>query len=381
MPSESQGKIRVLQLSVGSLLGQVLFDLLAERRGTAEVIGLNSEPDSLWNFLCDRVYLSPPLEQEDAFQAFFAKILKRHAPQVILPGRDDDVVFLARWRDAHPEWASQIPCGNPELASLLRDKWKATQWAQQHALPCALTCVYRGPQDLASLRAFREQLPLPWIAKPCQGDGSRGVFVIDSDEALEGFLKAHAQREHTEPRTSFVFQEYLSPPPELQQKLALLKWGSPLFFQIPEQRQYAAQSIIGPEGQLGEIFCSVSHMLMGRCEYLERGEYPELRDLMQRYCQVLAQEGWRGFVNLQAKPDRAGQWKMHELNLRLSGGSSARLLQGYDEWAQLFAYFYPELPQQDLASTDIRGPVQRKFQNWVLDRGRIDSLERRGEWP
>ena len=362
-------KFRILQLSVGSLLGQVLFDLLQNRRAHFDVTGLNSLSESPWNFFCDQVYLSPSLTDLDLFEDFFSEILKQHQPQLILPGRDDDVVFLAHWREKHPQWAQQIPCGTAKLAELLRDKYLAIQWAQKQGLAHAHSFAYReGDRQALDM----QKIGFPCIAKSRKGDGSRGVYVVADQAALERFLA-------WPDLPDLIIQEYLSPPPDIQNYFNELKWATPLFFQIPETQQFAAQTLISPQGNIGEIFCSVSHMYMGRCEYLERLEIPELEDLMRRYSEALAGEGWRGFVNLQAKPDKQGQWKMHELNLRLSGGSSARQLQGYDELAHLFQSFYPEWALSDL-SVPARGPVLRRFQNFVLHNEQLQQLSEQKFW-
>ncbi len=359
----------VLQLSVGSLVGQNLFEMLTSRRQHFKVVGTNTLAETPNHFLCDQSYLTPPV-QAKAFAEAFARCVSQHQPDLILPGRDDDVVFLANWRETHPEDAHRIVSGPAALAHLLRDKEGCISWAQSRQLPVARSKVLHADSSPTELQRFLKEVGLPCILKPLKGDGSRGVYVIREQKELEHWTK--------DPHQRWLLQEYLSPP-----EIPALDGRLPLFFQIPEKSQYAAQSLIHPDGKVGPVFYSVSEMVMGRPTGLQRVDISEFAQLAEDYCQAISEAGWRGIVNIQAKPDTRGQWKMHELNLRMSGGTPARLMLGYDELGELLNAFYPRSGFQPL--TRKREPLEHRVV-WqqhphLLKHPQISHLNEEKQWP
>lgn len=363
--------MNILLLSVGSLLGQGMLDCLEQRRPNCRVIGLNSEAENPCNFWCDRVYLMPPLAEKPAFLERWLYVLERESPDLILPGRDDDVVFLAEFKQANPRYQAAIVAGPPELACMVRDKYLTACWAAEHGLPFARSLLYR-PGDHAALQALISEVGFPLIAKPRQGWGSQGVCLITDAEQWGAFENEEV-----------FLQEYLGPAPDLKAYAQACRRGLPLFFQIPETRQYAAQTLIGPDGQTGPVFCSLSTLIMGRTERFCQQQLPELEQLLLRYCAVLAQAGWQGPVNLQAKPDAKGQWKAFELNLRMSGGTSARLALGFDEMGLLLKRFYPHHPFSLLSaarSAPSADVVYARLHNQLILDSQLRHLQQHGEW-
>ncbi|MGV3526197.1 MAG: hypothetical protein ACO1RX_18405 [Candidatus Sericytochromatia bacterium] len=324
---------KILLLSVGSLLGQVMLEVLASRRQHLTLIGTNSQAHTPANFACDRCYLVPPVAEGPAYHSALQRILESEQPDLILPGRDDDVRLLAHYREQHPNWAHAIPCGSAPLADIIQDKYRCFEWAQARALPFANSLLYSPGQE-AELAAFLDQLELPVLAKPRQGFGSQGVYFLDSAERISAL---GAKQE-------VLLQEYLGDPQRLKAYFADYAQGMPLFFQIPETEQFSAQGLIGPAGELGPVFCAQSTLIMGRTERFQEITQPELAHLYREYALALRDAGWRGVVNLQAKPHpRTGEWQAFEINLRMSGGTACRLALGFDEMGHLFKAFYPQV--------------------------------------
>lgn len=331
-------RCKILQLSVGSMLGQNVLDVLESRRDRVTLVGASTEVENPRIFRCDRVYRVPVLADGAAFRRRFREILQAERPDLILPGRDDDVVFLAEFREQEPQWAGAIPCGRSAIARIVRDKFATWRWASEHRLPFARSFVYQGPADDKALDDFVAAVGYPMIAKPREGFGSQGVFIVPDEGVLASLLRIEG----------LLVQEYLMPRADLGDRLRAYRLAPPLFFQIPEDHQYAAQMLIGPDGTLGEKYTSVSRMVLGRCERLERVREPAMEALLEVYGRALYVQGWQGFVNVQCKPDAAGVWKAHEINLRMSGGTSARLLTGHDEIGRMMKAFYPQFGFPDL---------------------------------
>lgn len=358
-------------LSVGSLLGQGLLDVLESRRAHVTVIGLNSVASSPGNFRTDRGYLTPPLAESSAFTARLLEVLALEQPDVILPGRDQDVVFLAGFRNSHPEHAQRIPCGSPEAACMISDKALCSDWAREQGLPFADSYLHRHGQP--GLNTFLERVSFPLIAKPRRGFGSQGVFFVRTAAEIEQLLQ-------TSDTSELLLQAYLGDARTLRPHFQRYDRGVPLFFQIPEQDQYSAQSLIRPDGSQGPTLCAVSTLILGRTERFCAQDNPPLTDLMARYALALADMGWRGSINLQAKPDQAGRWQAFELNLRMTGGTSSRLHYGFDEMGLLLQAFYPQFNFPVLTRRALPGAVFHRLQDSYVPDHWIETLTQTGSW-
>ena len=77
--------MRLLIMSVGSLVGQNILDAIENRRNNIFVIGINSVAKNPRNFLCDRTYLTTQISNEEQFESEFIEILKKENPDLILP--------------------------------------------------------------------------------------------------------------------------------------------------------------------------------------------------------------------------------------------------------------------------------------------------------
>jgi carbamoyl-phosphate synthase large subunit len=103
-----------------------------------------------------------------------------------------------------------------------------------------------------------------------------------------------------------------------------------LFWEVPVPRQYGAQTMIGPRGQVGPHLLVRARMRLGRVESQHRFADEDLREVALSAARVLAEAGWRGPMNVQARPTQAG-WRIIEYGGRFTGGTSARLHLGLDE--------------------------------------------------
>jgi hypothetical protein len=155
--------------------------------------------------------------------------------------------------------------------------------------------------------------------------------------------------------------------------------GLPLFFQVPETTQYSAQTLITPSGELANSMCGFSTMVQGRCE--APIDEPEVESLMREYSRAQYDQGWQGSFNLQFKPDRQGIWKAHEINLPMSGGTSARMIFGYDELGTLLAHFYPQFDFPNFSHSEPEsGRVYRVLTDEWVPQDWVACLTRTGQW-
>jgi hypothetical protein len=104
--------LRLLVLAAGTRVGQNILATLAGRRHGLTLIATSSvvnEP-SLFDF--DVVYQVSPSAEADAFERALLDIMDRERVDLVIPCRDDDVVFLASLRERRPELAHRLLCGS-----------------------------------------------------------------------------------------------------------------------------------------------------------------------------------------------------------------------------------------------------------------------------
>lgn len=361
--------MKLLITSVGSLLGQNILDSIETRRHLIEVVGMDSAAENYRNFRCDVVHLVPNSDSEH-FLSNFTRIIETEKPDFILPGRDGDSIFLSDLKSRYPEKFSKlIPFGSSVIPRIVLDKYKTHIFCKQNQLAFADTLLFTD--NRIELNEFVSKHRFPLVVKPSTGFGSHGVYFVLNDDQLNEIIK----------EGEVLFQEYLGNPDDIFKYENVFKKGIPLFFQIPEEKQYAAQTIISPDGTVGEVFITINTMVMGRAECVKEIKNKDIEELVSNFSREFYKNGWYGPVNFQLKPDRNGKWKVFELNSRLTGTSSGRTLLGYDEFGILTDIFIPEFKIPNLTkSQKVKGRVIKYLHdNLILDEN-IEQLNSNKEW-
>ncbi len=324
--------IKILITSVGSLVGQNILDALEIRRKYVTVIGLTSSAECQRVYRCDRAYLVPQTSSTEFADTFQGIVLKEN-PDLILAGRDEDVVFLSFFKKRKIFSEILIPVGEPFLAEMMLDKFKTHQFAEHHGLPFAATMLYRNTTDSGKLKSFISTHGFPLLVKPRKGFGSMNVFIVTNQQHVDKCLKDGGE---------VMFQEYLSPSQNLNNLMEQLTKGIPLSFQIPVHDHMVSQVVISGRGNILDYISTKQILVMGRTEYARVYNDSDLNRMIELYANKLVEKGWWGFLNIQSRLDKFGKWKVFELNPRLSGATSTRLNLGLDELGLLLNDEKPE---------------------------------------
>ncbi len=357
----------VLLLSVGSLVGQTVLDCLDGRRSGLRLVGMNSLAAAAGNFRCERTYLAPPATENAAYRQRLLDVFEQEKADLVIPGRDDDVLMLAEIAQSWPQWSGRLLVGSTEAARIMDDKIESARFAAAHDLPFADTVC--SDEDGAAQAA--DQLlaasGFPLIAKPRNGNGSRGIFVL-----LDRSHLAHALA-----HPGMAIQPYYDPPDTLAPEIT---GGIPFFWAVEEARLHGVQTLIGRDGRVGPACAFVSTMVSGRCEQLLRSDEPAVLAIARAYAQQIAAIGWRGPFNLQLK--RAGDgFRAIEMNGRFSGGTSARLHLGFDEVGLTLndCLGAGTVPPVHGASPSV-DVVSRRFCDFPLPAVAVRELQTQGVW-
>jgi carbamoylphosphate synthase large subunit len=360
---------RLLITSAGSLVGQNVLEGLAAQRRRWHVAGINTQADAVSNFLCDRVYLAPALADGAAFEARFAAILAREAPELVIPGRDDDVVFLAEWQERCGSGATRFMVGSAAAARMLRDKVLTARFAHAAGLPFAPTLCADDGFDAVCALAGRWGWPL--VAKPRLGNASRGVVIVSRPEELRVAMGWPA----------YCFQPWLGPRPDVQALHQLLEGGVPLDWSLPDVTKNSLDGCITLTGDLMPVFSSLHRdVKLGRSERVEwLGDDAQTLALARAYGLALRDAGWRGPFNVQLGRAASGELLAFELNGRFTGSAATLRHFGADFVADAVAacLALPALPPQRTPTT---GHVHKRLYNWPLPDGAVEALQSDGEW-
>ncbi len=317
--------LRVLILSGGSLVGANILQALASYRQELILIATNSEADIAHLYHFDQVYLVPATK-DTLFTERFVEILESTTPDLIIPCRDQDVIFLAEFVVRYPQWQKAAVCGSAPLAQVMNDQCLSYNFAQEHALPFAPTYFAEQAQSLAD---FLEQNDFPLLAKPVSGFASRQVSLIWNQQSLESAVSLG----------DFVLQKYIGSEQAVQSFASqIAEQGIPLFYSF-EQNKYSFQAFIDPQGAVKANCVTLHEMKTGLSWVVSVVEGLSLSALGKNWAQLFAALGWRGPLNIQCLQDQTSRYWIHEFNGRFTGATAARQILGYDELGLTLQYW------------------------------------------
>ncbi|MEM8955399.1 MAG: hypothetical protein AAGD22_14690 [Verrucomicrobiota bacterium] len=317
MPSES---MPILLMSGGSAVGLNLIAALENRRDQIYLIATNSIADAPGLFDCDEVFLVPSTDtRDDSFETRIDQIFNETKPALVIPCRDDDVLWLAAKMTRSPDWSAKGLCGCPELADAMLNKQKSADFCRKNDLPFVPSIQLNAPPQ--ALISFAETQGLPLIIKPAQGFASRHVSIVTDTQML---LQCQGTPD-------MVAQKFVGNPEKITQYLAgTQSHGVPLFHSF-EEVKISLQTLISPEGKILAVFATKNTMRFGKSEQVTREENRSCLELAEKCAATFADHGWRGPLNIQCQQSQTGELLIIEFNGRFTGATSARYYLGYDE--------------------------------------------------
>lgn len=313
---------KILITSVGSLVGYNILDVLEGRRQNLQIIGTNSVETDSNIYRCDKAYLLPPTKYNKAeFKNKLLDICAIEQPDLIIPGRDDDIGILADIKNKNEEFADVCLCGSKNAVANMLDKWLTYKFASSYGLPFADSAIPNSQSENAEVKRLLEKYGFPLLVKPRDGFASQGVSVVSDKAQLTEVLK----------NKNIIIQQYLSNPNVLEKlQFDFRNRGIPLFFSLEEEK-YSIQTFVHRDGTVGKIFCTLHRMITGRSLKVEKIKNDQLENIGLRYATSMASEGWFGPLNIQCQLQQSGEFAAYELNGRFTGATSARYYLGFDE--------------------------------------------------
>jgi carbamoyl-phosphate synthase large subunit len=358
---------KLLITSIGSLVGQNVLDALEGRRDELTIIGTNSVAAAANNFRCDSVYLVAPALQRVRFIDDLINLIETEKPDVIIPGRDDDIEILAAIKESTFPDRQSFLCGSSDFARIMDDKVKSSIFAEDHQLPFAVSVETGKFDSLETANQLIEVYGFPLIAKPKRGNGSRGIWVITNSEQLGKCCGLE----------DYAIQPLIGH----EKKIELdTTYGLPFVWGVTEDSLYAVQVLINKRGEVMGSFGFVAEMVMGKCEKITSVEDDDLMQTAHRFSQKAIAGGWVGPLNIQFKKDQLCRYQAIEMNGRFSGGTSARRYLGFDEVRILLNEWLGENLIMDSGHCGNSKTVSKSLVDFPIRTHHVTALENNGSW-
>jgi carbamoyl-phosphate synthase large subunit len=361
-------KARLLVLSVGTRVGQNVLTVLAARRDAFALIATSSVANEPALFDYDAVHLVPPTATEaEAFERALLDVMASERIDLVIPCRDDDVLFLAGLRDRRPDLAPRLLCGGLEAARVITDKWQSALFSKAHALPFVPSIVDGAAHERA---AFVRENAFPLIAKPRRGYASQDVYFVSTEAQLERAL-ASGDR---------IVQQFLGHPSTIADYLSgLADRGVPLYHTF-QGLKHSIQALIAPDGAIAHVICTRNASQQRRFKRVEPDPDPEAERIGVRCGEAFSAAGWRGPLNIQCQRSAKGELRVHEFNGRFTGATVERWLLGFDEVGAAIERFTGVRVENDRPRTAAALEAFESMVSRGADPRQVEALARDRVW-
>lgn len=166
----------VLVTGVGAIIGQGIVKSLRLCKQALRVIGIDRNPNSIGPYLCDVFYPKPACDEGSSdYISFWKNVLLNESIDLVLPGLEVDVFFLARYEQILTETGAILGLNNIDLIELARDKWLFTLGLSKGGFDPIPTIVAQEWSEC--LEALGKP---PFLMKLRHGSGSRGLVRLES---------------------------------------------------------------------------------------------------------------------------------------------------------------------------------------------------------
>jgi hypothetical protein len=318
---------RLLVLSAGTQVGQNLLRTLAGRRDGVTLAATSSVAHEPALFDFDAVYLAPPTAADaEGFERRLLEIMEKEQTDLVIPCRDDDVVFLASLRDRRPDLARRLLCGTAATAWVIADKWHSHEFCREHGLPFAASIIRCSAPERAE---FVRRHGLPLVAKPRRGYASLDVFLLYKDLQVESVLG----------RDGYIVQQYLGDPRRISAFLTAIEAGGIPLNHTFRSIKHSIQALIAPDGSVAHVICTRNYRNQRRSKWVEPDNDPVSAGIGAECAQAFSAAGWRGPLNIQCEKSAEGEILIHEFNGRFTGATVDRWLLGFDEVGAAIEHF------------------------------------------
>lgn len=331
-PSMSpQGDLGVLILGLGGNVSQGILKAVHLSGLQCRVVGACINPLGAGLFAVDRSYVSPPAA-DPGFQDWLLDVCRSESIDCVLSGVEPVLEVLAGLAaDLRRETEAVAVVSAPEQLRIGQDKLETCGWLQRQGLNHPL---FADPANSASVEALLDRTGFPVVAKPRQGNASRGLVLLADRRELEAYLG----------RGDYVLEQYLGDPEE----------------------EYTVGCFSDSAGTVRGCIAMRRKLTGGTTSEVVVGDFPEVRAEAARVAAALRP---MGPCNVQMRT-HDGRPTTFEVNVRFSGSTPIRAHFGFNDVEAAIAHYVAGEPAVDLP--DITSGLAARYWNEVyLDPGAL----------
>lgn len=286
---------------VSGASGVVGYGALRSLRGLGhKLIGTTIYKESPANCFSDVFELAPKTTDAHYFD-WLLGVIKKHRVDMIIPCIEADMIAWNKNRKVLENSGVSVLLNNENLISLCADKWHFYQKLKEHNSPYRIDTTLDG-----TFEELKEKYGLPFLLKPRCGFASKGIVKVEDQETFEAHKKHLGAILMAQPIVGNVDEEYtVSAFFDEQSKLCC-------FQQLRRK--------LSKEG-----FTEIAQVV-----FLE-----DIEKFLTDLAQILKPVGP---TNFQFRID-GGQFKLLEINPRISSATSIRTAFGYNEAKMSVEYF------------------------------------------
>lgn len=307
---------------VSGASGIVGYGILRSLRATGcRLIGATIYHTSPADCFADLV-VHPPLSNTPEYIPWLINTIKCYNIDMIIPAIEADMEVWNIHREILEKTGTKVLLNDSELITICLDKWKFyNKLREAHFNHCIETSITHDFQHFTK----------PFIIKPMRGYGSKGVVQIETKEEFEQY--------ESEIGKSLIMQEYVGNADE----------------------EYTASAFFDRISSLKAYI--VMRRKLSKAGYTESSEVvfiDELIDIIRELSNLFKPIGPTNFQFRRHK----GQWKLLEINPRISSSTSIRTAFNYNESTMSIDYF---LKNKEISQPKIKtGKAIRYIEDYVV---------------
>lgn len=319
MQSRNNDKHTILVSGASGIVGYGILKSLKD--ADCRLIGTTIYEQSPADCFADIVETAP-LTCEEGYIPWLKDMICKYQADMIIPAIEADMSAWNKHRLELEQTGTKVLLNRYELVELCLDKWKFYERLREEECRCRIE---------TSITPDSRRFELPFILKPRCGFGSRGVVKITSEPDYEQYREDVGRK--------LMMQEYV---------------GS-------EKEEYTVSAFFDADSEMR------AHIAMRRKlskeGYTETAEVIELEDVLEIIQQLAEMFRPVGPTNFQFR-NHNGEWKLLEINPRISSSTSIRTAFGYNEAKMCVDYF---LDGQEIRQPAVRrGKAIRYIEDYII---------------
>lgn len=324
---------------VSGASGIVGYGILKSLKGYEyRLIGTTIHENSPADYFADIVEIAP-MSTSEQYIPWLLDVIEKYDVDFAIPGIEIDMSVWNINRNVLSHSGTVFLLNNDNLIRLCLDKWHFYEKMEK------MESVYRIS---SSIEPDFNRYSLPFILKPRCGYGSKGLIKVEDRNMFEQFEAEIGDR--------LMMQEYV---------------GSPF-------EEYTVSAFLDMESNVKALIAMKRKL--SSLGFTETAEIVHLEDMMEVIIELSNIFKPIGPTNFQFRKHK-GNWKLLEINPRISSATSIRSKFGYNEAKMSIDYF---LEKKEIEQPTIRtGRAIRYTEDFIMydnsgSKGYTDFESRRG---